>query len=74
MRLSLSTRILDQRAFGRINLLLAIDREDGHIVVEIDNRDAYGWPEPFVDSIEDAVISALAERFPGRHIEVDRTR
>jgi RHS repeat-associated protein len=62
------------KGFGRINLLLAIDRGDGHLIAEIDDRGALGWSHPFVDSIQDAVVSALAGRFPGRHIRVDRTR
>ena len=64
----------ESRGFGRTDLLLALDREDGHLVVKISDRNAYSWSNHFVESLEKALLEALDGRFPGRHIEVDRRR
>jgi len=58
---------------GRIYLFLNQDRHDGHIVVLINNLDAYGTTAVVLE-VEAALLAEFAEQFPGRPVEIDRVR
>jgi hypothetical protein len=51
---------------------VSVDQPNGHLVVTITDSDSYGRSR-FVESLATAVVSALAEEFPGRRVDVERS-